>query len=252
MIYLIQTSRHSSPYIGALAFEAHDFLTWGSSVIGYSDDSEYLVEVRYREQQAKIARKWPSLSEVWAQEEVSRNEHDLTLDGLARDVLRLEKVSNMVRDFYKAIAAFGDENPPKPVTRWDSVVLYNKHVPLPKNLGLDLVTRYVRFSDAPFHTRDASLPTGSNSAILRADKVTLTFWSFRPTKWEQLIGALMAVASKPRRCVEGPERVKGADRIKVRLWVDVVDCAEAESGEEAVAMDSPPPYPSVGTDEPSA
>jgi hypothetical protein len=66
MKYLIETSRHPSPYISALVFEARDFLAWGNRVTEYPDDSEYLVEVKLQEQQAKIGFERPSLAEIWA------------------------------------------------------------------------------------------------------------------------------------------------------------------------------------------
>lgn len=99
----------------------------------------YLAELELQQQKAKVAGKRPSLPETWAQELVSRAAYDLTVPGLPRDVRRLEKVSNMLRDFYKAIASFGEVNPPKRATRWNSLPLYNKYVPLPQDPGFDLV-----------------------------------------------------------------------------------------------------------------
>jgi hypothetical protein len=69
--------------------------------------------------------------------------------------------------------------------------------------------------------------------------------------WEQVVDALKAVASKPGRVVEGPERNLKNGTIVVQMWVDVGDCVEAESSEEAV-VHPPPPYPGGGIDEPPA
>lgn len=180
---------------------------------------------------------------------VSHDEHDLTLAGLPCDVLRLEKISNMLRDFFKAIAVLGDRNSPKRSSRHVALVLYRKHVPFPKDLGLVLVTRFTRFLCSQHYFQNANL-AGSNSGIRSADKFELRFQPSIVPMWEQIVDARKAVASKPGRLVEGPERNLMNGMIVVQMWVDVGDFVEAESSE--AVMHPPPPYPGGGIDEPPA
>jgi hypothetical protein len=236
MQYSILTPHHASPYLTALAFIAHDFRKWGHSIAEYADDSAYIATIKDLNARNKSKDRRTSLKVVWAREVINQPPTPANLSG---DALRLEKISALLRDFLKAIAALGEKEPPSPVSRWSPKALRKNSTPPPLTPGLDLVTRYMHFLKSQTYVRNATLPETPHHNIAIADSVILEFWPHRTPNPEQVARALTEVASKPGRLVEGPDRSTATGKIKVQMWVDVGDCVGARDGGEAV--EEPPP-----------
>ena len=239
MQYMIKAVPHDHPYLTKLPFLAHNYRHWGHEVSDHTDDSNFIKEIKYQELKNKLADRRPSLMEIWVQDILTREDDYPVFSG---EDLRLERVSTMLQDFFKGIAALGDAQPPGPVKWWSPKLLRRNHVPLPDNPSLDLATRYTRFLSAIRYTRNAPLPEESNQNFFVTDRTVLEFWPHGTPKWEQVVSALGVVAAKTGRWTEGPERSMVTGMIKVEMWVDVGDCIVMErSGEREQELVDPPP-----------
>ena len=241
MQFLIKTLQDARPYLSSLPFVAHDFRQWGHSVESYPDDSKYITEVRYREQRQKLASSRATLMEVWIQEVIARQHQPPTNPTPSLEDIRLERVSGMVQDYFRAIAKIGILERPKRITRWSAKCLRIKYTSQPVDSGLGLVVRYMRCLYAIRHISEAPLPSDSHTDIIRADQIILEFWP-NEVKMRHLTDALCQAMYRPKRLGNRPETDTTTGIIKVQMWADVGDCVVLERREDEELVEPPPRY----------
>lgn len=243
MHYLIKVPGFTHPYLTILVFIAHDFRKWGHEVSVHALDSKYIIEVKFQEGKRKLAASRPSVTEMWAKQFMhQRAGYSSTPTVLSQADTRLDRMSRMVEDFFRNIAAIGESVPMTKVHWWSPKLLRSAHTPLPKDPGLNLVVLCIRLLHSIQYTQNA-LVLASRFTVV--DSVILQFRHDEKVDTAHLLHAVKQVEAVPGRLspVWSIDQTTGMGQ--VQIFVDVGDCV-AGVGNEGEFMEQPSPLYAPG------
>jgi len=229
MYYLIKVPGYTRPYLTSLNFIAQDFEKWGQQVSVHEEDSEYMIEVKYREGKQKLAASRPSVTEMWAKQFMSqRAGHSSIPTVLSQEDTRLDRMSRMIEDFFRHIAAIGESVPATKDHWWSPKLLKLAHTPLPKEPGLNLVVLCMRLLRSIQYTQSA-LVLDSRWTVV--DSVVLYFRHNEKMDTAHILRAVKRVEAVPGRLSAVWSRDETTGMGEVRMSVDVGDCVAATGSE---------------------
>ncbi|KAH3959396.1 hypothetical protein HBI56_171660 [Parastagonospora nodorum] len=248
MQYLIDVPGFTHPYLTTLAFIAHDFRKRGHRVSEHAFDSRYIIEVRFQERKRKLATSRPSMTEMWAKQFMSqRAGYSAIPTVLSQEDTRLDRMSRMIEDFFRNIAAIGRSVPITKIRWWSPTYLRLARTPLPDDPGLNLVLLCIQLLHSVRYTQNA-LVLASRWTIV--DSVILQFRHDQRMDTAHLKHALKQVGAVPGRLsgIWGRDETTGMEQ--VQMFVNVGDCVtvvgnEGESTGQLLPLYAPGEQPPV-------
>jgi hypothetical protein len=248
MQYLIDVPGFTHPYLTTLAFIAHDFRKWGHRVSVHALDSRYIIEVRFQERKRKLATSRPSLTEMWAKQFMSQRAGYSSIPTvLSQEDTRLDRVSRMIEDFFRNIAAIGRSVPITKIHWWSPKYLRLARTPLPDDPGLNLVVLCIRLLHSVRYTQN-TLVLASRWTVV--DSVILQFRHDQKMDTAHLKHALKQVGAVPGRLSGIWGRYETTGMEQVQMFVNVGDCVtvvgnEGESTGQPLPLYAPGEQPPV-------